>query len=451
MNPTVSIIVPVYNAQEYLRRCVDSILGQEYQDFELLLMDDGSTDGSAEICDSYAQADSRVRTVHKENTGVSDTRNQAISQARGTYLQFLDSDDWITPDATKLLVRTAEENGCDLVIADFYRVVGERVSQKGDIDEDGVLTREEFAAHMMENPADFYYGVLWNKLYRRSIVEEHGLCMDTKISWCEDFMFNLEYIRWAKSFCALKAPIYYYLKRKGSLVSQGASFTNTVKMKLNVFACYNSFYKHVLDEEDYEKNRLQVYRFLLDAAGDGTVGFPIFPGNKKLGDERAGVSSEAIAGEGVLSEIYRQRKLMERYLEAAALKNDITIQEASLLLFLRQSGEILDRRELSDFAGISRRMTGILLQRLAARGLIRIEELSEDTAEEKKKKDRRIRVLLLPAAEPVLKDLSHVQQDYEMTRFAGFDEEELIQYARLSEKMKQNMQRVLQGSDGTQA
>ena len=200
MNPTVSIIVPVYNAQEYLRRCVDSILGQEYQDFELLLMDDGSTDGSAEICDSYAQADSRVRTVHKENTGVSDTRNQAISQARGTYLQFLDSDDWITPDATKLLVRTAEENGCDLVIADFYRVVGERVSQKGDIDEDGVLTREEFAAHMMENPADFYYGVLWNKLYRRSIVEEHELCMDTKISWCEDFMFNLEYIRWAKAF-----------------------------------------------------------------------------------------------------------------------------------------------------------------------------------------------------------------------------------------------------------
>lgn len=174
MNPTVSIIVPVYNAQEYLRRCVDSILGQEYQDFELLLMDDGSTDGSAEICDSYAQADSRVRTVHKENTGVSDTRNQAISQARGTYLQFLDSDDWITPDATKLLVRTAEENGCDLVIADFYRVVGERVSQKGDIDEDGVLTREEFAAHMMENPADFYYGVLWNKLYRGALWKSMG-------------------------------------------------------------------------------------------------------------------------------------------------------------------------------------------------------------------------------------------------------------------------------------
>lgn len=148
-----------------------------------------------------------------------------------------------------------------MVISDFYRVVGERLSPKGDIEEEGVLTREEFAAHMMENPADFYYGVLWNKLYRRDIVEEHKLRMDTDISWCEDFMFNLEYIRYAKVFYALHAPIYYYVKRKGSLASQGINISKTVKMKLNVFEYYNNFYKHVLEEEDYEKNRLQVYRF----------------------------------------------------------------------------------------------------------------------------------------------------------------------------------------------
>ncbi|MEI3306234.1 MAG: glycosyltransferase family A protein [Dysosmobacter sp.] len=95
----------------------------------------------------------RVIAIHKPNTGVSDTRNLAISRARGTYLQFLDSDDWITPDATTLLVQTARQHDCDLVISDFYRVVGERVSRKGDIDDDTVLTREEYAAHMMENPA----------------------------------------------------------------------------------------------------------------------------------------------------------------------------------------------------------------------------------------------------------------------------------------------------------
>ena len=195
MNPSVTIIVPVYNAEATLRRCVESVLSQEYADFELLLADDGSGDASGAICDEFAAADSRVRVIHKENSGVSDTRNLCLNRARGRYLQFLDADDWITPDATRLLVRAMEDHRCDLVISDFYRVVGERVSHKGDIDETQVLTREEYAAHMMENPADFYYGVLWNKLYRREIVEAHRLRMDPAISWCEDFMFNLEYIR----------------------------------------------------------------------------------------------------------------------------------------------------------------------------------------------------------------------------------------------------------------
>ena len=149
MQPTVSIIVPVYNAEATLRRCVDSILNQDYRDFELILVNDGSQDGSGAICDAYAAQDPRVTAIHKPNTGVSDTRNLAISRAQGTYLQFLDSDDWITPDATTLLVQTAQQHSCDLVISDFYRVVGERVSRKGDIDDDTVLSREEYAAHMM--------------------------------------------------------------------------------------------------------------------------------------------------------------------------------------------------------------------------------------------------------------------------------------------------------------
>ena len=111
MKPTVSIIVPVYNAEKFLNRCVDSILGQEYRDFELILVDDGSRDMSGSICDAYAKTDERVVVIHKENSGVSDTRNQGIERAKGTYLQFVDSDDWLTPDATKLMVRAAEEHG----------------------------------------------------------------------------------------------------------------------------------------------------------------------------------------------------------------------------------------------------------------------------------------------------------------------------------------------------
>ena len=462
MRPMVSIIVPIYNAEQYLRRCVDSILNQEYTDFELLLVNDGSTDASGDICEEYGDQDPRVIVIQKENTGVSDSRNRALDRARGKYLQFLDSDDWITPDATRLFVRAAEEYGCDMVISDFYRVVGERLSTKGDIEEEGVLTREEFAAHMMENPADFYYGVLWNKLYRRDIVEEHNLRMDTDINWCEDFMFNLEYIRYAKVFYALHAPIYYYVKRKGSLASQGINISKTVKMKLNVFEYYNNFYKHVLEEEDYEKNRLQVYRFFIDAAGDGTVPPSILPGSKKLGDERVFVNTEILQAEGPAGEDYRKRKLLEHYLEPVALKGDLKVMDVRLLLCLCEKHEWDSRRELADFAGISRTNLTSGLQRLTMKGFLKVEEVKEPksskkdkttgknkmkTAEmaETKRKERggRIAVTILPAAAAVMKELEMAQRDYDAARFAGFTEEELIKYADLSEKIKENTKNIL--------
>lgn len=444
MEPMVSVIVPVYNAKDYIRRCVDSILNQEYGDFELLLMNDGSSDGSKEICDAYAAADGRVRVVHKENTGVSDTRNQAIARARGKYLQFADSDDWLTPDATKLMVRAAEENNCDMVISDFYRVVGERVSQKGDIEEDGVLSQEEFAGHMMENPADFYYGVLWNKLYKRELVEKYHLRMDAEISWCEDFMFNLEYIRHAEKIYALHAPVYYYVKRKGSLVTQGLSITKTVKMKLLVFEYYNNFYKHVLDEADYEKNRLQVYHFLVDAAGDGMVLPGILPGSKRLGDERNRVCTEIVAGEGIITEAYRERKLLERYLEIAALKNDLSLTEARLLLYLSQPHQIKSRKELADYVGMSRRSLGAALQKLTAKGMIKVEDIRLPKENPQRKgSGRELRISILPAAGQAMADLSIAQKDYDMARFADFTEEELVQYACLSDKMKENIRKVL--------
>ena len=458
----VSIIVPIYNAEQYLRRCVDSILNQEYTDYELLLVNDGSTDASGDICEEYGDRDSRVIVIQKENTGVSDSRNRALDRARGKYLQFLDSDDWITPDATRLFVRAAEEYGCDMVISDFYRVVGERLSPKGDIEEEGVLTREEFAAHMMENPADFYYGVLWNKLYRRDIVEEHKLRMDTDINWCEDFMFNLEYIRYAKVFYALHAPIYYYVKRKGSLASQGINISKTVKMKLNVFEYYNNFYKHVLEEEDYEKNRLQVYRFFIDAAGDGTVPPSILPGSKKLGDERVFVNTEILQAEGPAGEDYRKRKLLEHYLEPVALKGDLKVMDVCLLLCLCEKHEWDSRRELADFAGITRTNLTSGLQRLTMKGFLKVEEVKEPKPSKKdkttgknkmkaaemaetKRKERggRIAVTILPAADAVMKELEMAQRDYDAARFAGFTEEELIKYAELSEKIKENTKNIL--------
>ena len=434
MNPMVSIIIPVYNAEKTIRRCVDSVLNQEYKDTELLMVDDGSTDLSGQICDEYARKDSRVCVIHKENTGVSDTRNLALERARGIYLQFLDSDDWISPDATSLMVRAAGESGCDMVISDFYRVVGEPVSHKGDIEPGGLLTREEFAGFMMEKPADFYYGVLWNKLFRRALVEENGLRMDKTISWCEDFMFNLEYIRHTKTIYALHVPVYYYVKTKGSLASQGLSITKTIKMKSMVFSYYHDFYKSVLTEEDYEKNRLSVYRFLVDAAGDGIVPLSIFPGSRKLGDERSTVNREALESEGILMDAYRDRKLLSHYLEPVAIKYDLTLPETCLLLYLSQKPQVKSVKGLSDVIGISRSRVLVALQKLGMREIIKVEE--------------QINVTLLSKAEPILSDLAAAQRDFEKARFSGFEEEELILYASLSNKIKKNIEAVLQATGG---
>lgn len=439
MNPKVSIIIPIYNAEKHLRRCVDSVLKQDFEDFELILMNDGSRDSSGMICDTYAEKDGRVRVVHKENSGVSDTRNQAMALARGEYLQFLDSDDWITPDATGLLVRMATDHQCEMVIADFYRVIGERVSPKGKIREDGILSRDEFAMEMMENPADFYYGVLWNKLYRRDIIEKNNLCMDKDISWCEDFIFNMEYIRHVKQVYALHVPMYYYVKTPGSLVSQGTSIAKTIQMKRTVFKCYKEFYKEVFKEEDYEKIRLQVYRFLIDAAGDGAVGPTILPGSMKLGDERISVSLNVAEGVGILFDTYREGILLDRYLETVAIKYDLSFEDVKLIFYLSQADEGCTLKEMSDVTQIKRRKLITSIQKLITKEYIKL----KTPVDLEKKKGAKVEYEFLNNAESIIFDLLTAKSTYLQVKYSGFTEEEIEQYEVLAARMRENVQRAL--------
>lgn len=454
--PLVSIIIPVYNAEKTIDRCINSILNQTYKDFEMLLLNDGSTDASGTICDSYAKKDPRIRVIRKENSGVSDTRNQGIAMAKGKYIQFLDSDDWVTPEATGVFVRAAEEYQCDMVIADFYRVVGERVSQKGDIEEEGVMDRAGYAANMMRKPANFYYGVLWNKFYKRSIIEEYHLKMDNSISWCEDFMFNLEYIRHVQTVYALKIPVYYYVKTKGSLASQGTNVKKIIQMKRMVFTYYNNFYKDVFDDVDYERRRAQVYRFLFDAANDGTVSFLNMAGNYRLGEERTNVSEGVQDGEGNFFERYRERKLLDKLIDIVALRNELTTVDIKLLYYLSQPHENCTFKETADILNISRRELSVAIQRLTAKEMIAVNEKEKDRTKaegetrEKQQENKRKRstreYVITREGEMVLPELLFVLYDFDQIQYEGFSQEEIELYEKLNEKRNRNIQRALRSS-----
>jgi len=264
--PTVSIIVPIYNAHMTLDRCLGSILRQTFTDYEVFMVNDGSTDNSLSICRFYEHLDKRFHTIDKPNSGVSSSRNLALKMASGIYVQFIDSDDWLTEDATETFVKLAKEQDADLVVTGFYRVIEEQEYRKSAIKEERLLTRNEFAEQMMKSPADFFYGVSWNKLYKRTLLLNHNLFFQEDIKWCEDFLLNLEYLQYVNRIMVTPKPIYYYLKRKDSLVNTQISFKSTVQMKKQIFEYYKDLYVTL---DLYEENKWQVQLFLIAMATDG--------------------------------------------------------------------------------------------------------------------------------------------------------------------------------------
>ena len=165
----------------------------------------------------------------------------------------------------------------------------------------------------------------------------------------------------------------------------------------------------------------------------------ILPGSKKLGDERVSICPEALSGEGVLADSFRERKLLEQYLESAALKNGLSLPEARLLLALEQITSVSSRKNLADFLGVSRSVLSMNLQKLTSKGLIRAEDVRDgETAK------RQFQVAILPDARPVLEDLAAAQQGYIEAHLTGFTGEEAEQFALLMVKARANTRRALQ-------
>lgn len=182
--PKISVIVPVYKAEAYLHRCVDSLLVQTFLDFEVLLVDDGSPDRSGEICDEYAHKDGRVRVFHKKNGGVSSARQCGMDNAQGEYTIHADPDDWVEPDMLEELYRKAKEEDVDMVICDFYEEMKDKTiyvcQQPSSLDHETVLCELFQQLH----------GSCWNKLVRRACYKEFGVRFPEELSFCEDLYVN---------------------------------------------------------------------------------------------------------------------------------------------------------------------------------------------------------------------------------------------------------------------
>ena len=265
-NPMVSIIVPVYNGEKSIERCLRSIQNQSYTNIAVIVVNDGSTDHTEKVIKKYVEEDARFHYIKKDNTGVSDSRNIGMASAKGEYFQFVDGDDWLVKRATEEFVRTAQLYDCDMVISDFYRVCGRKIMVKGHIDMGPVITRTKFAEYMMKAPANFYYGVLWNKFFKADIIRKFSLVCDTDLDWCEDFRFNLEYLQYVGNVGVIDRPLYYYVKTKGSLVdTQAGSLQLTIKTKRKLFDYYKELYQAL---DLYEENKLKIQMFYLSFAHD---------------------------------------------------------------------------------------------------------------------------------------------------------------------------------------
>ena len=303
--PLVSIILPVYNAQNHLARCVGSICAQTYRNIEIIILNDGSKDQSLPVCEEFRQKDPRILLVDKANSGVSDTRNLGLKLASGKYVEFVDSDDYLDPDFTERLVAAAEENEADFVIAPYKMVIPAgaskpeqvldkiqdelgvmRVARPPEVREygflpAGVYDKDTFALRLMDKPASYFYSVLWNKLYRRDILTGNDIQFVSEMRWAEDLVFNLRYIQYANVFVSISKAGYHYVQNPQSICHTQINAATIVQNKLQVFRYYKDLYTRL---GIYEEVRPQLYKFLVDIA-EST--YPSGPFKKAIDEAKA--------------------------------------------------------------------------------------------------------------------------------------------------------------------
>lgn len=205
----ISVIVPVYNVEKYLDKCIQSIINQSFKDFELILIEDGSTDGSKEICNKWHQIDPRIKFYHQKNSGVSKSRNKGLSISKGEYIAFIDSDDWIAEDYLQTLITYINKYNVDIITSGTYNYYNNTFIEKIQLTETGCFDFKK---------ANQYYQMMTSqhmtsptcKLYKKELIDIYNIQFNEKINFAEDREFNLKYMSIVKTGYITSYVGYYY-------------------------------------------------------------------------------------------------------------------------------------------------------------------------------------------------------------------------------------------------
>ena len=262
--PTVSVVIPAYNAEKTLRQMLDSVLGQTWQAMQVILVDDGSSDGTVAMAREAAEKDPRLTVIAGESLGVSATRNTALPLCEGKYIRFVDADDTLPPDSMERMVRRAEKDSPELVIGGYDQYFGEKRSFHNLAGRDDTIPCDGMMDHLCSHANSYFYGVLWNKLFLRENLEKAHCRFQEDLTWGEDFAFVMDYLCSVKRVSFMKDSLYDYRRTAGS--TSVRQVLDCVKHPADNIRVKGKLYRHLKDmyvkRGIYEKYRKRLWMYL---------------------------------------------------------------------------------------------------------------------------------------------------------------------------------------------
>ena len=258
----VSIVIPIYNVELYMKKCIETIINQTYKEIEIILVDDGSTDGSGEIADGYKEMDSRIKVIHKINGGLSDARNAGIEQAKGKYICFIDSDDFIEKDMVEKMLNKINSLKADVIVCGYYidweNNNGELIKQeKRQFEGDGYIDKNKVNQEVLE-----MLGYAWNKLYRLDYLKDNKFRFIKGLSLIEDTEFNSRVLAEAK--IGIDRGLFNHYIQRNRVTLGNKNYDNLLELAIKLCKCHQYLFKKWnLKEEKIEEIKIRDYLLVL--------------------------------------------------------------------------------------------------------------------------------------------------------------------------------------------